>query len=98
MEYVYIMSRPKPNILLEITNKKTYTTDQVLEADAIWAANQKGETAKGLEACANKTLYKVYPPTPKTKEWLIGCGFMKPENGYYPYYENKKKQECIAKK
>lgn len=31
------MSRPKPNILLELTNKKTYKTDQVLEADAIWA-------------------------------------------------------------
>ena len=31
------MSRPKPNILLEQTNKKTYKTDQVLEADAIWA-------------------------------------------------------------
>lgn len=42
MEYVYIMSRPKPNILLEITNKKTYKTDQVLEADAIWAVFYKG--------------------------------------------------------
>ena len=31
------MSRPKPTILLEITNKKTYKTDQVLESDAIWA-------------------------------------------------------------
>jgi hypothetical protein len=31
------MSRPKPTILLEITNKKTYKTEQVLNADAIWA-------------------------------------------------------------
>jgi hypothetical protein len=31
------MSRPKPKILLEVTNKKTYKTEQVLEADAIWA-------------------------------------------------------------
>ena len=31
------MSRPKPIILLEITDKKTYKTEQVLEADAIWA-------------------------------------------------------------
>jgi hypothetical protein len=31
------MSRPKPSILLEITNKKTYKTEQVLEAEAIWA-------------------------------------------------------------
>ena len=33
----YIMSRPKPKVLLEITNKKSYKTDQVLESDAIWA-------------------------------------------------------------
>jgi hypothetical protein len=32
-----IVSRPKPKILLELTNKKTYKTEQVLEADAIWA-------------------------------------------------------------
>ena len=31
------MSRPKPTVLLEITNKKTYKTEQVLDADAIWA-------------------------------------------------------------
>jgi hypothetical protein len=31
------MSRPKPRVLLEVTNKKNYKTDQVLEADAIWA-------------------------------------------------------------
>jgi hypothetical protein len=35
------MSRPKPSILLEITNKKTYKTEQVLEADAIWAVFYK---------------------------------------------------------
>jgi hypothetical protein len=31
------LSRPKPKVLLELTNKKNYKTDQVLEADAIWA-------------------------------------------------------------
>lgn len=31
------MSRPKPKVLLEVTNKKNYKTEQVLEADAIWA-------------------------------------------------------------
>jgi hypothetical protein len=31
------MSRPKPKVLLEVTSKKTYKTEQVLEADAIWA-------------------------------------------------------------
>jgi len=35
------VSRPKPNVLLEITNKKTYKTEQVLEAEAIWAVFYK---------------------------------------------------------
>jgi hypothetical protein len=38
---VCILSRPKPNVLLELTNKKTYKTDQVLEAEAIWAVFYK---------------------------------------------------------
>lgn len=37
------MSRPKPKVLLEVTNKKTYKTDQVLEADAIWAVFYKDQ-------------------------------------------------------
>lgn len=36
------MSRPKPKVLIEITNKKTYKTEQVLEAEAIWAVFYKG--------------------------------------------------------
>lgn len=37
------MSRPKPKVLLEITSKKTYKTEQVLEADAIWAVFYQGK-------------------------------------------------------
>lgn len=35
------MSRPKPKVLLEVTNKKNYKSEQVLEADAIWAVFYK---------------------------------------------------------
>jgi hypothetical protein len=35
------MSRPKPNVLLEMTNKKNYKVEQVLEAEAIWAVFYK---------------------------------------------------------
>jgi len=35
------VSRPKPQILLEITNKKNYKTDQILDAEAIWAVFYK---------------------------------------------------------
>jgi hypothetical protein len=31
------MSRPKPTVILEYANKKTYKIEQVLEAEAIWA-------------------------------------------------------------
>lgn len=37
------MSRPKPRILLEYIDKKTYKIEQVLEADAIWAVFYKGD-------------------------------------------------------
>jgi len=31
------MSRPKPNILVELTNKSTYKTEQVLSSEGVWA-------------------------------------------------------------
>ena len=37
------MSRPKPKVIIEFTNKKTYKTEQVLEAEAIWAVFYKGK-------------------------------------------------------
>jgi hypothetical protein len=37
------MSRPRPKVLLEITNKKTYKTEQILESDAIWAVFYKSK-------------------------------------------------------
>jgi len=31
------MSRPKPTVLVELTNKATYKTEQVLSSEGIWA-------------------------------------------------------------
>jgi len=31
------MSRPKPSVLAELTNKSTYKTEQVLASDGTWA-------------------------------------------------------------
>ena len=31
------MSRPKPRVLIEHTNKVTYKTEQVLASDGVWA-------------------------------------------------------------
>ncbi len=35
------MSRPKPTVLVEHTNKETYKTEQVLASDGIWAVYYK---------------------------------------------------------
>ena len=43
MKRIRSMSRPKPKVLLEITSKKTYKTEQVLEAEAIWAVFYKNK-------------------------------------------------------
>lgn len=36
------MSRPKPRVLVEITDRNTYETEQVLAADGIWAVFYDG--------------------------------------------------------
>jgi len=37
------MSRPKPDVLVEITNRSTYKTEQVLAAQGIWAVFFDGQ-------------------------------------------------------
>ena len=57
------MSRPKPKVLLENTNKKSYKTEQILEADAIWAVFYKNEPFN-LKSFNSLTSY----PGPKYKK------------------------------
>jgi hypothetical protein len=57
------MSRPKPKVLLEHINKKTYKSEQILEADAIWAVFYKGEPFN-LKSANSLTSY----PGPKYKK------------------------------
>ncbi len=57
------MSRPKPKVLLEYTNKKTYKSEQILEADAIWAVFYRGEPFN-LKSFNSLTSY----PGPKYKK------------------------------
>ena len=37
------MSRPKPNVILEHTNRETYKLEQKLESEAIWAVFYQGK-------------------------------------------------------
>jgi hypothetical protein len=68
------------------------------EADANWAEEQLGQTAKHLEMCAKGPLWEQVRPTPMTMEWLIGCGWMKPQEGHKEYTPNKKADYCVEGK
>jgi len=57
------MSRPKPRVLLENVNKKTYKAEQILEAEAIWAVFYKNEPFN-LKSFNSLTSY----PGPKYKK------------------------------
>ena len=57
------MSRPKPNVLLEYTNKKNYRCEQILDAEAIWAVFYK-ENPFNLKSSNALTNY----PGPKYKK------------------------------
>lgn len=57
------MSRPKPKVLLEYTNKKTYKSEQILESEAIWAVFYKNEPFN-LKSFNSLTSY----PGPKYKK------------------------------
>lgn len=37
------MSRPKPKIIIEYTNKENYKVEQILESEAIWAVFYQGK-------------------------------------------------------
>ena len=57
------MSRPKPTVVLENINRKTYKSEQVMEADAIWAVFYKD---KPFNLKSSNTLTNY--PGPKYKK------------------------------
>jgi hypothetical protein len=57
------MSRPKPRVLLEHIDKKSYKSEQILEAEAIWAVFYKNEPFN-LKSSNSLTSY----PGPKYKK------------------------------
>jgi len=57
------MSRPKPTVLLESIDKKTYRSEQILRAEAIWAVFYK-QNPFNLKSFNSITNY----PGPKYKK------------------------------
>jgi len=82
---------------------KTYTAAGMAraipwESDANWAEEQSNVTAIHLEKCAKGPLWEQVRPTPMTMEWLIGCGWMKPQEGHEVYTANQKSNYCVPGK
>jgi hypothetical protein len=57
------MSRPKPKILVELTDRQTYRSEQVLASEGIWAVFYDGQ-AINLKTCNLLTNF----PGPKYKK------------------------------
>jgi hypothetical protein len=57
------MSRPKPKVLVELTNKSTYKTEQVLASEGIWAVFFDGQPIN-----LKTSNYLVQYPGPKYKK------------------------------
>ena len=57
--------------------KKTYMSSSLpWEREAMWAGHTEGMTMRALNACAAGSMWEVYSPTPKTREWLEENGFI----------------------
>lgn len=57
------MSRPKPTVLVEITDKETYKTEQVLASGGIWAIYYQNQPIN-----LKTSNYLVQYPGPKYKK------------------------------
>lgn len=57
------MARPKPTVVLEITDKNTFKTDQVLASEGIWAVFYDGNPIN-----LKTSNYLVQYPGPKYKK------------------------------
>ena len=73
-----IMPEDDVPMIWRVLAERTYPEHAVpWEAEAGWAGRTEGMTQKALEACAEGEMWKVYPPTPLTKEYLVDEGYIK---------------------
>ena len=75
-----IKSEEDVPVLWRILAERTYPKSAVpWEAEAGWAGRTVGMTERALEACARGRMWEDpnYPPTPKTREWLVENGYIK---------------------
>jgi hypothetical protein len=68
------VSRPKPSVLLDFTDPKTYKSEQVLEAEAIYAVFYKGKPIN-LRSLKNSLLNDSNPKYKKASFQNSGHAF-----------------------
>ena len=67
------MSRPKPTVLLQHSNKSTFKMDEVLAAEGIWAVFYDGKPINLKSSSLVHTMsYKTNAPNPTKFEKLFG--------------------------
>ena len=65
-------------MIWRVMAERTYPEHAVpWEAEAGWAGRTENMTMEALQACAAGEMWKVYPPTPMTREWLEENGYIK---------------------
>lgn len=65
-------------MIWRVMAERTYPEHAVpWEAEAGWAGRTENMTMEALQACAAGDMWKVYPPTPMTREWLEENGYIK---------------------
>jgi hypothetical protein len=59
-------------MIWRVMAERTYPSSAVpWEAEAQWAGRTANMTQEALKACAAGEMWKVYEPTPMTREWLV---------------------------
>jgi len=59
-------------MIWRVMAERTYPSNAVpWEAEAQWAGRTANMTKEALAACAAGEMWKVYEPTPMTREWLV---------------------------
>lgn len=73
-----IMPEEDVPMIWRVLAERNYPSHAVpWEAEAGWAGRTEGMTQKALNACAAGEMWKVYEPTPMTREWLEENGYIK---------------------
>jgi hypothetical protein len=64
-------------MIWRVMAERTYPSNAVpWEAEAGWAGRTEEMTMEALQACAAGEMWKVYEPTPMTREWLVENNYL----------------------